>query len=194
MKRTILIMGILSFLSSCFVGKSKKLDNTNQTMSNNSIYDIKLKSLDGTSDINLADYKGKYIVVVNTASECGFTTQYEGLQSFYAKYKDQNIVVLGCPCNQFGGQEPGSANEIATFCQKNYGVTFPLTEKLDVKGENIHPLYQWLTQKKNNGTEDFTVKWNFNKFVINPEGQLVYYFGSNVKPNDAEFLKSVNLN
>ncbi|MEZ4804895.1 MAG: glutathione peroxidase [Bacteroidia bacterium] len=187
-------MGILSFLSSCFVGKSRKIDNSNQTTTSMSIYDIKLKSLDGTSEINMADYKGKYVVIVNTASECGFTPQYEDLQNFYAKYKDKNVVVLGCPCNQFGGQEPGTASEIATFCQKNYGVTFPLTEKIDVKGENQHPLYQWLTQKKNNGVEDFTVKWNFNKFVVNPEGKLVYYFASGVKPNDAEFLKSVNQN
>ena len=184
-------MGILSFLSSCFVGKSKKIEPVAENAPSNSIYDISVKSLDGSADIRLSDYKGKYIVIANTASECGYTPQYKDLQEFYAKYKDSNIVVLGCPCNQFGGQEPGTSAEIGSFCQKNYGVTFPLTEKIDVKGNTQHPLYQWLTQKQKNGAGDFEVKWNFNKFIISPEGRLVQYFGSSVKPSDREFLAAV---
>ena len=184
-------MGIISLFTSCFVGKSKKIEPAAGNAPTNSIYDISIKTLDGTSDIKLSEFKGKYLVIVNTASECGYTYQYKDLQEFYAKYKDSNVVVLGCPCNQFGGQEPGTVAEIGSFCQKNYGVTFPLTEKIDVKGDKQHPLYQWLTQKVKNGAGDFEVKWNFNKFIISPDGRLVQYFGSAVKPGDAEFLASV---
>jgi glutathione peroxidase len=186
-------MGILSFITSCFVGKSQKVEIVANVDSTHSIYNIQLKSLDGKSDLNLSDYKGKYIVFVNTASECGYTPQYKDLQEFYAKYSDSNVVVIGCPCNQFGGQEPGTPEEIGSFCQKNYGVSFPLSEKLNVKGDNQHPLYKWLTKKSLNGAGDFDVKWNFNKFIINPKGQLVYYFASNVKPSDAEFIKALGL-
>lgn len=191
MKNTFYIMGILSLISSCFVGKSKKADATTSTDSTQSFYNISLKTLDGKGTIKMSDYKGKYIVVVNTASACGFTPQYKDLQTFYAKFKDSNIVVLGCPCNQFGGQESGSAAEIGSFCEKNFGVTFPLTEKIDVKGSNQSELYAWLCKKALNGSGDFDVKWNFNKFVINPQGQLAYYFASTVKPTDAEFLKAI---
>lgn len=185
-------MGILSLLTSCFVGKNQKATATAGAPSN-SIYDISIRSLDDQNEIRLSDYKGKYVVIVNTASECGYTPQYEDLQKFYSEVKDKNIVVLGCPCNQFGGQEPGTAAEIGAFCKKNYGVTFPLTTKIDVKGADAHPLYQWLTQKSKNGAGDFEVKWNFNKFIINPEGRLTYYFGSQTKPGDAEFRKAVGL-
>lgn len=190
MKNILITMGILSVLTSCFVGRSKKVDPATVQSTNTSIYDVSIMSLDGKDTIRFSDYKGKYIVVVNTASECGYTPQYKDLQEFHSKYKDSNIVLIGCPCNQFGGQEPGTPAEIGAFCQKNYGVTFTLTEKIDVKGSNQHPLYQWLTQKSKNGAGDFEVKWNFNKFVISPEGKLLYYFGSSVKPGDAEFLSA----
>lgn len=183
-------MGILSFFTSCFVGKTQKIDASKAQEPSKAIYDIKMARLDGGDTIRFSDYKGKYIVVVNTASECGYTPQYKDLQDFYSRYKDSNVVVIGCPCNQFGGQEPGSAAEIGEFCQKNYGVTFPMTEKIDVKGDKQHPLYQWLTMKSLNGAGDFEVKWNFNKFVISPEGKLLYYFGSSVKPGDDQFLKA----
>ncbi len=186
-------MSILSLFTSCFVGKSKKIDNAQSITPSSSIYDISIKSLDEKTEIKLSDYKGKYIVIVNTASECGYTPQYKDLQDFYLKNKDKNIVVLGCPCNQFGGQEPGTATEIGAFCQKNYGVTFPLTEKIEVKGAGQHALYQWLTQKSKNGAGDFEVKWNFNKFIISPEGKLLNYFGSGTKPDEEVFLKSVGL-
>lgn len=186
-------MGIITLLTSCFVGKSKKVENAEQIQPTASVYDISIKSLDGATQLKMSDYKGKYIIVVNTASECGYTPQYKDLQAFNETYKDKNIVILGCPCNQFGGQEPGTATEIGAFCQKNYGVTFQLTEKIDVKGNGQHPLYQWLTQKSKNGAGDFEVKWNFNKFIISPEGKLLSYFGSGVKPTDAEFLKVLGL-
>ncbi len=189
MKFTIYIMGIISLISSCFTGKSRKAEQSG-TSGSSSIYDISIKSLDGKSVINFADFKGKYVVVVNTASECGYTPQYKDLQDFYSKYSDSNVVVIGCPCNQFGAQEPGTAEEIGAFCQKNYGVSFPMTEKIDVKGSNQHQLYQWLTQKSKNGAGDFEVKWNFNKFIIGKDGKLLYYFGSSVKPGDSEFLSA----
>ncbi len=186
-------MGIITLLTSCFVGKSKKVENAEQVQPTTSLYDISIQSLEGNTKLNLSDYKGKYLVVVNTASQCGYTPQYKDLQAFHEKYKNQNIVVLGCPCNQFGGQEPGTAAEIGAFCQKIFGVTFQLTEKIDVKGSKQHPLYQWLTQKSKNGAGDFDVKWNFNKFIISPEGKLLNYFGSGTKPMDADFLKALGL-
>jgi glutathione peroxidase len=188
MKSILLSMGILTFFTSCFVGKSKKVEGAENIQPDSSIYSISLKTLDGKGTIKLSDYKGKYLVFVNTASECGYTPQYKDLQDFHLKYADSNVVVIGSPCNQFGGQEPGTAEEIGAFCQKNYGVTFMLSEKLDVKGASQHALYQWLTQKAKNGAGDFEVKWNFNKFVVSPEGKLLHYFGSNVKPGDQEFL------
>ncbi|MCC6818216.1 MAG: glutathione peroxidase [Bacteroidia bacterium] len=190
MKNIIITMGIISFFTSCFVGKTKKIDSATAIEPSNSIYDIEVVSLDGLDTFKMSRYKGKHILIVNTASECGYTPQYKSIQEFYATNKDSGIVVLGCPCNQFGGQEPGTSAEIGAFCQKNYGVTFPLTEKMDVKGDKQHPLYQWLTQKSKNGAGDFEIKWNFNKFVVSPEGKLLYYFGSNVKPTDSEFLSA----
>ncbi len=142
------------------------------------IYDFKLKSLSGGT-VDFADFKGKKILIVNTASECGYTSQYAQLQELHEKMSE-TVVVIGCPCNQFGGQEPGTAATIQNFCESRYGVTFPLTEKLDVKGKNAHPLYQWLTQKEKNGKGDFTVSWNFNKFLVSEEGELVGHFGSGV--------------
>lgn len=188
MKNLFISMGILSILTSCFVGKSKKVDPSTVQKTNSSIYDIHILSLNGKDTIQFSKFKGKYIVVVNTASECGYTPQYKDLQEFHTKFKDSGVVVIGCPCNQFGEQEPGTPDQISAFCQKNYGVTFTLTEKIDVKGDKQHALYQWLTKKSNNGAGDFEVKWNFNKFVISPEGQLLYYFGSSTKPGDADFL------
>ena len=183
-------MGIFSLISSYFGSRSANMDQVSAIDTGHSIYDITIKALDNDKMIHLSDYKGKYLVIVNTASECGYTPQYKDLQEFYMRHKD-SVVVLGCPSNQFGEQEPGSEAEIAGFCKKNYGVTFPLTEKIVVKDSSAqHPLYQWLTKKEKNGVGDFTVKWNFNKFVINPEGKLIRYFSSKVKPGDSLFLSS----
>lgn len=153
-------------------------------------HELSLKTLDGKGQINFADYKGKKVLCVNVASECGYTYQYEDLQKLSERYKD-TLVIVGFPCNQFGGQEPGAPEEIATFCQKNYGVTFPLTEKIDVKGDNQHPAYQWLTKKQFNGVDDYTVSWNFNKFLLDENGKLMAHFGSKTKPFDADIIKLI---
>jgi len=154
--------------------------STKTTEPSESIYNIKINALNGDA-INLSDYKDKYILFVNVASECGFTGQYEDLQKLYETYKDK-LMIIGVPCNQFGGQEPGSASEIQTFCKVNYGVTFLLTEKVDVKGDNQHPLYQWLTQKSKNGRSNSSVKWNFQKYLVGKNGELLNYFFSVTQP------------
>lgn len=152
-----------------------------------SFYNNSIQSLTG-EPINLKDFKGKKILIVNTASECGFTGQYEGLQELYNTYKDK-LVIIGVPCNQFGGQEPGSATEIQSFCKQNYGVTFLMTEKVDVKGDNQHPLYTWLTTKDLNGVSSSSVKWNFQKYLIDEDGKLIDYFYSITKPNSSKITK-----
>lgn len=162
----------------------------NPMPANESLYDISIKSLDG-KDINLADYKGKKILFVNVASECGFTPQYAGLQKLHEEYGDK-VTIIGVPCNQFGGQEPGTHDEIAAFCERNYGVTFLITEKVDVKGENQHPLYAWLTQKDKNGVLDSEVKWNFQKYLISETGELLEMFSTRVKPMDDKVINAIS--
>jgi glutathione peroxidase len=165
----------------------------NKSMSQNepsvSIYDLQINSLIG-DPINLKDYNDKYILFVNVASECGFTGQYEGLQKLYDTYKD-DLMVIGVPCNQFGSQEPGSAQEIQTFCKANYGVTFLMTEKIDVKGDNQHPLYQWLTDESKNGKSNSSVKWNFQKYLVGKNGELIDYFYSMTKPLSNKITKQL---
>lgn len=134
----------------------------------------------------MSAYKGKKIMIVNVASRCGYTSQYTELQALYEKYKNKNFVILGFPCNQFMGQEPGTEEEIQSFCQKNYGVSFPLFSKVEVKGTELHPIYRWLTQKSLNGVEDAKVSWNFNKFLIDEKGNYVVHLESGAKPMDAE--------
>ncbi len=156
------------------------------SLSAQSIHSFNVKSIDGTA-LNLAKFKGKKILIVNTASKCGYTPQYEGLEKVYEQYKDK-LVIIGFPCNQFGGQEPGSNEEIVDFCKKNYGVTFPLADKIDVKGDNTAPIYQWLTQKAKNGVLDASISWNFNKFLLDENGKMIAYFPSNVKPDSDAIL------
>ena len=151
-----------------------------------SIHNFTVKSIDGKT-LNLASFKGKKILIVNTASKCGYTPQYEALEKVYEQYKDK-LVIIGFPCNQFGGQEPGSNEEIVAFCKKNYGVSFPLADKIDVKGDNIAPIYQWLTTKSKNGILDASISWNFNKFLIDENGKMIAYFPSNVKPDSETIL------
>lgn len=155
--------------------------------STNSIHPIKINSLQG-SPINFSDYKGKKILFVNVASKCGFTPQYKELQKLYDEYQDK-LIVIGVPCNQFGKQEPGSHEEIQQFCEMNYGVTFPITEKIDVKGPNQHPLYYWLTKRIENGKRNSTVKWNFQKYLIDENGELIDYYFSITKPMSKKILK-----
>jgi glutathione peroxidase len=135
---------------------------------------------------------GKKLMIVNVASECGYTNQYVHLEELYQKYKDK-LLILGCPCNDFGGQEPGSQAEIVSFCQKNYGVTFPLSEKITITSEP-HPLYLWLTAKEQNGVADFEVKWNFHKFLINADGTLFTSLSSSIEPMSDEILDWLDSN
>ncbi len=154
---------------------------------NKTLYDIKLNSLQD-NPINLKDFEGKFLLFVNVASKCGFTGQYKDLQELSDLYKDQ-LQVIGVPCNQFGGQEPGSAEDIESFCQLNYGVDFLMTEKLNVKGTDQHPIYQWLTKKINNGVSDSSVKWNFQKYLVDPSGSLVDYYYSATQPMSKKIIK-----
>ncbi|MFZ4769140.1 MAG: glutathione peroxidase [Ferruginibacter sp.] len=155
----------------------------------NKIYDFKVESLDkGT--INFADFKGKKILIVNTASECGYTPQYKELQALYEKFKGK-VVIVGFPANNFGGQEPGTALEIKTFCEKNYGVTFPMAAKISVKGDDMAPIYKWLTSKAANGVLDAEIGWNFNKFLIDENGVMIDHFPSKVKPMSEEILSKL---
>jgi len=144
-------------------------------------YTLSATSLQGQV-INMSEYKDKVVLIVNTASKCGFTYQYEGLQELYAKYKEQGLVILGFPCNQFGEQEKGDSGEISEFCQINYGVDFQMFEKIDVNGENEHPIYTYLKQQKPGFLGSKKIKWNFTKFLINKQGQVVKRFGSTTKP------------
>ncbi len=146
-----------------------------------SIYDFTAETLDG-KPAPLADHKGKVVLVVNTASKCGFTPQYKGLEELWKKYKDRGLVVLGFPCNQFGAQEPGNAEEIANFCSLTYDVDFPMMRKIDVNGPAAHPLYAWLKKQKKGvlGTEG--IKWNFTKFLVDRQGDVVDRFAPNVAP------------
>lgn len=152
-----------------------------------SIYDIEINSLN-SRPIQLSDFKGKNILFVNVASKCGFTPQYKQLEDLYKTYKD-NLIVIGVPCNQFGKQEPGNSNEIQEFCELNYGVTFLITEKIDVKGGQQHPLYQWLTTRKLNNKKSSSVKWNFQKYLISDDGKLIDYYYSITKPLSSKITK-----
>jgi glutathione peroxidase len=159
------------------------------TLSAQSIHSFTVKGIDG-KDIKLASFKGKKILVVNTASKCGYTPQYEALEKVYEQYKDK-LVIIGFPCNQFGGQEPGSNEEIVEFCKKNYGVTFPLADKIDVKGTNTAAIYQWLTQKSKNGVLDASISWNFNKFLLDENGKMIAYYPSNITPDNQAILSQL---
>ena len=154
-----------------------------------SIYDSKINTIDGVS-IDFNDFKGKYILFVNVASKCGFTKQYAQLEELYQAYKN-DLVVIGLPCNQFGGQEPGDAQEIKSFCTENFGVSFIITEKINTKGPEIHPIYAWLTDKKLNGKINSTVKWNFQKYLLNKEGKLIDYFNSTTGPMSSKITKQL---
>lgn len=157
--------------------------------SNNSIHRFKVKSIEGKT-IDFSSFKGKKILVVNTASKCGYTPQYEALQQVYSTYKDK-LVIVGFPANNFGGQEPGSDGEIQEFCKARYGVSFPLASKVSVKGNDMAPIYKWLTSKAENGVLDAEIKWNFGKFLLDEQGKLIQYFPSNVKPDSEEILKYI---
>jgi glutathione peroxidase len=155
-----------------------------------SIYDFKVPGLDGNT-IDLSKYKGKKILIVNTASKCGFTPQYEDLQKLYDAYKDK-LVIVGFPANNFGAQEPGTNSEIKEFCKKNYGVSFPMAEKVSVKGDDIHPLFKYLVAEAAKMGVDDPIKWNFTKFLVDEKGKLIAVFPSKVKPMSDEITKYLN--
>lgn len=173
---------LVIFLFSAAMISQNKLPKT--------IHGFTITTLEGES-LDLATFKGKKILIVNTASKCGFTPQYEDLEKLYETYNDQ-LVVIGFPANNFMNQEPGSNEEIAEFCERNYGVSFPMSEKISVKGKDMEPIYQWLTKKEYNGVKDSKIKWNFNKFLIDENGNLMEYFGSSVKPMSSEITKYLN--
>jgi glutathione peroxidase len=154
---------------------------------NSSIHSFKVPSIDGGT-IDFSQYKGKKILVVNTASQCGFTYQYEGLEKLYEQYKDK-LVIVGFPANNFNGQEPGTNQEIQQFCTGKFHVTFPMAAKVSVKGNDIDPLFSWLTHKDQNGVLDATIGWNFNKFLLDENGKLNQHFGSKTEPTSEEITK-----
>ena len=168
-------IAIIALSSFCMINNSE------------SIHQFSVTSIDGGT-INFADFKGKKILVVNTASKCGFTPQFEGLEKLYETYKNK-LVIIGFPCNQFLAQDPGTNETIHDFCKKNYGVSFPMAAKIHVKGKEIAPIYKWLCNKKENGVLDASISWNFNKFILDENGKMLEHFSSTVKPDSEEILK-----
>jgi len=160
------------------------------TLTGSSIYDFKVPGIDG-NEIDFSKYKGKKIMIVNTASKCGNTPQYAELEKLYEKYKDK-LVIIGFPANNFGGQEPGSSLEIKEFCTKNYGVTFPMADKISVKGEDVAPIYKYLTDEATAKGYENPVKWNFGKFLIDEKGNLIATFSPKTQPMSEEILKYLN--
>ena len=156
-----------------------------------SIHEYKIQALDSDEIIDLSSFKGKKILIVNVASKCGFTSQYEDLQKLSEQHND-DLVVIGFPCDQFLGQELDTEAEIRTFCSREFNVKFPMTTVVEVKGDNQHPIYKWLTNKSLNGKDDYKVSWNFNKFLVDENGQLLEHFSSKVKPTDEAILKYRN--
>ena len=199
MKKLILLSCSVWLLWSCQSNAQQNSD-TNSTEKNKkmdtavkaeTIYQFKVKDLYG-QEFDFASLKGKKILIVNTASECGLTPQYKDLEAIYKKYQDKNFVIVGFPANNFGAQEPGSNEQIAKFCEMNYGVTFPMMSKVSVKGEDKNEVYQFLTQKSKNGLQDSEVEWNFQKYLINEQGELVKVLSPRVLPTDAAIVGWIN--
>lgn len=192
MKKTLILLTV-SFLFSCQnqAQNSKKTMETKTPASAETIYQFKVKDLYG-KEFDFASLKGKKVLIVNTASECGLTPQYKDLEAIYKKYQDKNFVIVGFPANNFGSQEPGSNDQIAKFCEMNYGVTFPMMGKISVKGNDINEVYKFLTQKSKNGLQDSEVEWNFQKYLINEQGQLVKVLSPRVLPTDQAIVGWIN--
>ena len=164
-----------------------------QENSNSTIFQFKVKDIEG-QDFNLASLEGKKVMIVNTASKCGLTPQYKKLQALYEKYGKDNFIIVGFPANNFLRQEPGTNEEIATFCENNYGVTFPMMSKISVKGKNMHPLYEFLTQESKNGVVNSSVSWNFQKYLINPDGKLARVVSPRTQPDDPSIISWIETN
>jgi glutathione peroxidase len=186
MKKSIFV-SIIMILTSCQKNAQNTPKPIEKIMEKQTIYQFKVDDISGKT-FDFADLKGKKIMIVNTASECGLTPQYKDLETLFKQYKNQNFTIIGFPANNFGAQEPGSNDQIATFCEKNYGVSFPMMSKISVKGKDMHPLYSFLTQKDKNGVEDSEVQWNFQKYLINERGELEKVIAPNVLPTDDEIV------
>ena len=182
--KNLLHFALASFLFwNCQGQNQNKTITTANTMEKQTIYQFKVEDLSGKT-FDFSSLKGKKILVVNTASKCGLTPQYKDLEKIYKEYKDKGFVIVGFPANNFGHQEPGTNAEIETFCEMNYGVTFPMMSKISVKGSDIHPIYQFLTEKAKNGVQDSDVQWNFQKYLINEKGELAKVISPEVLPTD----------
>ena len=190
MKNLNQLLFLAIILVSCGFSKIKTRPLGMEQTPTTSIYDFELPLLNGEMK-KLSAFKGKKILIVNTASECGYTPQYEGLETLSKKYGDK-LVVLGFPANNFGSQEPGSNLEIGAFCKENYGVTFPMFSKISVKGDDMAPLYQWLTQKNQNGWNEDAPNWNFCKYLIDEEGNLLAFYASAIEPLGTEITKAIS--
>lgn len=193
MKKVLAIIFTIAMIS---CGKTTKEDNklaeenkleTVEQQATENLHQFKVKTL-ADEDFDLASLKGKKVMVVNTASKCGLTPQYKDLQTLYDTYKDTNFVIVGFPANNFMSQEPGTNKEISEFCTENYGVTFPMMSKISVKGDDMHPIYQFLTQKSKNGMEDSEVAWNFQKYLINENGEVVKVISPKTLPTDESVI------
>ncbi len=173
----LIIINMLAVFSLTLFAKDNKMAE--------SVHDFTVKNIDG-KDVKLSDYKGKVLLIVNVASKCGYTKQYTGLEALYKKYKDKGLVILGFPCNQFGGQEPGSEAEIKEFCSLNYNVTFPMFAKIDVNGDDTHPLYNYLKDQAPGILGTKAIKWNFAKFLVGKDGKVVDRFATQTTPEDID--------
>jgi len=190
---TYIFLIIISFsiwiTSTSFLSDAQNDLITENNILDNDFYDLEFESIDGRI-IPLSNFKGKYVLIVNTASRCGYTRQYKDLQKIHEDYND-NLIVIGFPCNDFGSQEKGTNQDILSFCQKNYGVDFLLSKKIKIKGEQCHPIFNWLTKKSENGVLNHKVSWNFNKFLIDPYGELLGAYSSSTKPFDTEIISQI---
>ena len=190
MKKVILAFSLVVFIS-CQNQAQNKTTATSKTekntMTTENVYQFKVTDLE-ENEFDFASLRGKKVMIVNTASKCGLTPQYKDLQALYEEYKDRGLVIIGFPANDFMSQEPGTNEEIGAFCQKNYGVTFPMMGKIAVKGNEMAPIYKFLTQKAKNGLQDSEVEWNFQKYLINEKGELEKVISPRTKPNDKEIL------
>ncbi|OYU85244.1 MAG: glutathione peroxidase [Flavobacterium sp. BFFFF2] len=184
---------VISFSAAAILLMLSSFLTINKNMVPVTIYDFEVMDIQG-KHFSFSTLKGKKILIVNTASECGLTPQYKGLQALYEKYKNKNFIIVGFPANNFGAQEPGSNAQISQFCQKNYGVTFPMMEKISVKGADMHPIYKFLTEKKLNRLKDSEVSWNFQKYAIGTNGNLEMVFEPSVQPDANEIKEWIEKN
>ena len=188
-KITLVALALISVVGAS-LALSRANDKTEKATVANSVYDFTLKNIDG-KEASLAQYRGKVLLLVNVASRCGLTPQYEGLEKLYLKYKDRGLVILGFPANNFGAQEPGTNEEIKTFCSLKYNVSFPMFSKISVKGDDIHPLYKYLTDKETDPAFAGEIKWNFNKFLVGRDGKIIARFEPKVTPESPEVTQGI---